>query len=440
MTKQKTKQFLLNLVKNKTLICCLILALTYLVSGYCKWVEICLPVFALFMFAFLNVNQALCVFMFMHCFTLSNLCVESLLCVTIVVFCLVMLVKYIIGVVKKQYKVYGPLLIVILSLMCASSILSLFYPFFGIAANYLTYLPIFYCIFAMRAEFDILKIMRYFTFGLFLSCALSFLCFILPKYQYHCFLGNRYTGFVSNPNYLYMRALLVITFYMFLSLSGQLKFWKFLLVYGASAVIVLATLSKTGAGMLVLFTLVYLIISLAQDFKRRVKFAAIFVLIVLVVVAACWNFIQLVINRFLYNNGNIINSLLTGRDLIWIDYWKASTSNVFNLLFGFGIFSQQVYVKPFHRTVASHNFYLFLLNRFGLVGIIALGIIVFLMVKQVGKKPAKYAWLPLAWWLLEGMCDNTFKCFNIMLLVLACMALFYRPNKNQPPPKTHQTI
>ena len=161
MSKENIKDFF----KNKITICCLILTAIYLLSGYCKWIEIGLPVFASVVFACMPIQFGFCIFAFLHCFTLSNIGYESTFVGTIIVYCLVLLVRYIIGVKKGKYQIYKPLLIAIAVLYGVSTITSFFFPIYVGGFYYYTYLPIFYCVFAMRK--DLCFLVRFHCFALF---------------------------------------------------------------------------------------------------------------------------------------------------------------------------------------------------------------------------------------------------------------------------------
>ena len=72
------------------------------------------------------------------------------------------------------------------------------------------------------------------------------------------------------------------------------------------------------------------------------------------------------------------------------------------------------------------------LYRFGILGCVALGYIVYLFIKGINKKSPKFiAFLPLMWLLLESLCENTFKCYNITYFMFAGMILFQYATSNK---------
>ena len=496
-SENKIKNYLKAFFTNKTIVFCVVFTSVYLVAGFYKWLEIGVPIVALVAFIVLPVQNAFCVFIYSHCFTLSNLGYATMFVVNLVLFCIVMLAKYIIGVKKGRYKVYNSLIIA-LSVFVAFFVLVSFAQILGWEELiYFTYFPLAYFVFAMRKDLNIHQGMAYMLVGLFLSTALAGCLMFMPGYTYQIIQSDgRFNGFSNHTNYLYMRALFVLTYYMFRYLNTDLSHLKFILTYCGCAIVVLATMSKTGIAMLLLFTLIFVILYLRGNFKNRIKIVLIFLLVLLIVGAICYKFVLAVIDRFLSNNGDFWNSLLTGRDDIWLDYLKAITKNPFVFLFGHGLLAEEVFIVAQQTTRASHNLYLFLLYRFGIVGIIALGYIFYLFCKELkndisesksevlelngehnntaGIESAKnnaspstandeglknatatldvainkstirkeeskqkeksslksqiklslISALPLIWFLVESLCDNTFKCYNITFLFFALMILF----------------
>lgn len=421
------KNFFINLKANQTAMVCMFLSIIYLISGYFKWIEILVSVCALVFMAIFPLQKAFCIFMFLHSFTLSNIGYDSCFMVTLIGFCLIMLVKYIIGVKKGEYQLYKKILIFIGCFVTVSVLISVFNPFYRGAWLYFAYFALFYFVFAMRKEFNIIQGMNYMFGGLLTSCSLALITTIFPAYQYDVQAGERFRAFINNTNYLYMRAMFVLTYYMYRYLNKRISGIKFGIIYALLAVITFSTISKTGIAMLMLFSLIFFILFLIQDFKKRIKIAAFLLIIAVCFCVFCNKFILIVWNRFAsaFESKNILGSLLTGRDIIWEKYIKAIFSSPFTALFGHGMLTEQIFIAEIFGPTETHNFYLFLLYRFGIVGTAILGYIVYLFLKELGYgKPKFIAWLPMLFFLLEGMCDNTFKCYNISYLLCAMMILF----------------
>jgi len=428
------KTFFVNLIKNKACLACLLLSLLYFFSGYCKWIEIAVCAVAIvFMFVF-STQQSLCIFLFMHSFTLSNNGYDSWFVATMVGFCVSLLIKYIIGLKHKTYKFHTKIAILIAVLLTFSSIISIGKPLFYNAWIYYTYLPIAYFIFAMRKNFNLHESINYLFGGLVASFCLGVVTIYLPYYKYSVFFGNRFRALINHPNYLYMRALFVLSYYMFHYLKEHLSRIKFVFIYLICAGITLSTLSKTGAVMLIIITGMFILLYLKEDFKRKIKVVGIFTLCALVLFTCCYKLVFNILDRFLadFNSNDIITSVLTGRDEIWLCYLKEIFSSPLTILFGKGLLAERTYITTQYCFKETHNLYLFLLYRFGIVGCALLTYIVYLFIKELcTRKPKLIAYLPLIFVLTESLFDNTFKCYNIMYIVLSVMILFTYTNKNE---------
>lgn len=423
--KQKTKDLFNAVRTNQTILVCILLTFIYMLSGYCKWIEIAVSVCAIVFLAILPLQKAFCIFAYLHCFTLSNIGYDSCFMVTLIGFCIILLVKYCIGLKKGTYKFHKSITYTISLLMLFSIIISIPQKLYSGAWLYLTYFPFFYFMLAMRKEFNIAEAMNYMFGGLVASAMLAIVALVLPAYQYYPFMEGRFIALINHPNYLYMRALFILCYYMYRYLSNNLSHLKFASCYLICAILTLATISKTGIAMLALITIAFVVLYLKDDFKSRIKVVGIFLIVVAVISLISIRFIISVFKRFADVDGNVINSLLTGRGDIWVDYLKACVRNPFVLLFGNGLLTQECFIVAQGRTRASHNLYIFLLYRFGIVGCIVLGYIAYKFIKILNcNKPKFIAYIPLLYLLIESMCDNTFKCYNFTYFAFAFMILF----------------
>ena len=432
-----------NLKTNQTVLVCAFLTLIYLISGYCKWIEIAVSVCALVFMSILPLQKAFCIFMFLHSFTLSNIGYDSCYMVTQIGFCLILLVKYILGVKKGDYKFYKKIALTIGWFIAISVTISLFKPFYRGAWMYFIYFALIYLFFAMRKEFKISQGMNFMFGGLITSCAAAAVSIFFPYFQYQVINGSRFLAFFNCTNYLYMRAMFVLAYYMYRNLNKNMSHFKFAIIYALCAIITLTTLSKTGIAMLALFTLIYLVLFLKQNFKKRIKFVAILLVFVAILCLICHKLILSVWDRFAksFESNDFWGSLLTGRDLIWELYSKAIFKNPFTALFGHGMLHEQIFIASIFGPTETHNFYLFLLYRFGIVGTIFLGYIVYLFIKELGyAKPKLIAWLPLIFILLESFCDNTHRCYNFTYFIFAVMILFMSQKEIEEPIQPHKKM
>ena len=426
--KKSIKDNIQNVLQNKTIIFCTIYTLLYFISGFNKWLEILPIVVAVISFCVLSIKESTCVFAYCHCFTLSSLIYETYFDIIIISFTLILLIKYCIGLKQKKYVFYKNIVIAIASFLIFYMIISFFYSPIGDGFNLVVFAILAYLVLAMRNEFDINKIMEYMLVGLLASCLIACFCIILPYYNHQIFLEGttRFNAFVNHTNHLYMRAVFIVTYYMYRFLTNKLKFAYFGLIYILCSAIILSTQSKTGLGMLALFTIIFFILYLKDDFKHRIKIFLILLLILVVLALIGYKFIIAIIDRFtIEGSSSIINSILTGRDDIWLDYIKAIFSNAYTFLFGRGLITENVYIVAQQMPRTSHNLYLYLLYKFGLIGCIALGFIIYLFIKEIKNgRPLFSACLPLIWFLLESMCDNTFTPYNLTYLIFSIMIMY----------------
>ncbi len=431
--KENVKSFF----KTPAVYICLLLTAIYILSGFNKWFEVAIPIVAFFCFVFLPLKQGLCVFVYLQCYGLSNISYCSHLVATLACYTAALLIKYVYGLYQKKYPIYKSLIIAILCFTICSSIISFFnLPIFQNAVTYLCYLPLFYFIFAMRKDFDINLVMKYLFAGLVCSCLIAFIFDFIPAFEYYPYWpGHRFTAFTSCPNYLYMRGLVLLTYFMVLSISNKLNFYKFIVYYIICSVIILSTISKTALVLLALFTFVYIILYAIKDSKKHLKNLLIFALILLVVVAISHRFIFNILNRITSSNfgTNEISKLTTGRVDIWKEYLTQWLASPFSFLFGKGMFSAKLFIPALDIKYDTHSFFVMLIYRFGIVGILALIYIAYLFIRNLNKtKPNPVAYLPLVWFIIESLTDNTFQPNNIFMLILVCMILFSFSQEKSP--------
>lgn len=438
---------LTNLLNDKVVTICFVLSLLYFISGYFNILEIAVAISVSVCFVVLPINASFCIFLFMHNFTISNIANNVGFTIIFISFVVITLIKYIIGAINGKYNVY-PKIIAILSLILILSLsFSIAKPLYGGAFIYILYFPLAYLCLALKDEFNIKQGVNFMLFGLILSCCLSLIGNLLPQYSYAMGV-ERFQAFSFHTNYLYMRALFIIAYYMYMVLTYQTSFKNFSFIYIFCAFVTLSTLSKTGMFLLVLFSLIFIIVYLKQDFKSRYKILIWILIGMLVFIAICNQWIIELLDRFIdaFKSGNFWNSLLTDRDSIWKDYLANTFNSPVNALFGNGLLTEQPFIINQQTRRASHNLYIFLLYRFGIVGCCLIACAVYLIIKQLinesinsptqntilTHKPSLLSSLPLIWYLLESFCDNTFYSFNIMYLVLAILIMFsLKPYNNK---------
>lgn len=426
-----TKDYTRDFLKSKTTLIALLCLIVYLISGYCEYLQFLIVGIALVYFLIAPAQDGLCLLVFLMSFSHSSKWFCLQINYTPVVFVSALGIKYFVGVKNDKYKFDKKLWCAICGFMLFSTITT----FVGLnslkdvgfqAWAYIFYLPGLYFVGFMKKEFNVPKIMSYLLVGLLLSCIISPICFVLPHYSYTCLASERFSAFIFHPNYVYIMSLILLTYFMYLFLVDRIKMLTFLSLYAILTIIILLTFSKTGFFMLILFSFVFLILFIKKDKKRGLQLTLVLCALALIIGVVAHKVIFEIIHRLFMYDDDVLNSITTGRIDIWKEYLSSWSESVFSILFGQGLFAKQVFIPVQNRTRASHNLYVFLLWRFGIVGCVVLGVIVYKIYKiYCDKHPKISAWLPLMFFMLDGMCENTFKVHNyayyiVCMLILSC--------------------
>jgi len=413
------------LTTSKLFISCCFFCFLFLAGSYSVQVEKILFFYSCVCFLFLPVDESFYFFLFTRSFICSNIDICQS---TFNAFVFIFIVKYIFGLIYKDYKINKNFLIILICFLLYSCIITMFY---RQSNNYevIFYFPLFYLLFVLKDKINFRKALDFLLIGVLTSVALSPLCLILPSFSYNCFLNSRYHAFHGNPNRLYMKTIFLLVSYSVLFLRKELAGFKFISIYVILSALTILTLSKTGILMLILFSFIITIIYLKQDFKNHIEYVLYAILGLLVISLIFQNQIFTIIQRFTSSNNNSLNSLFTGRLDIWIDYCKQIFKNPITLLFGRGIFAKYAYIFEQDLARAPHNLYLYLIYFYGVVGIVFIWMMIReIFVNRQGFKFSFLNFLPLLYLLLEGLFDNIHTSFNIPMFAIAFAFLFLKNN------------
>lgn len=432
MTEQEIKNFF----KSEFFIFGLFYAITFLLSSYYKYIEFLLIPILLVAFIMLDVEQSLYFFLFTQPFYVSELLRRPAIIAEAIYFT-ILFVKVIIGIKQKKYTLNKKLGILILAFTAYSIFISLFHRMAVYSIVYIFFLPIFYMIFITRKEYNLKTLTRVIFYALVLSCVLSLLT--LFKTYFICFNNIfRFRGFYGSPNTLYMTALLGLSCAMYLFFKNQIDIYEYLALYFSLSILTLITQSKSGIVIWAILTIISAVLYVKQDVKKHI-WLVLSALVLLVLTLLIFKDLTLaILERFTnISSTNFFSQLTTGRDEIWLAYIKAIFSNPANALFGHGMLSKYVYVPAQERERAQHNLYIFLLYKFGIIGLIFLGFIIAEFIKASHKtKPAFINYIPLIYFLIVALVDNTFMYPQFYFIV--AMALF-DTNEKQPKTETSST-
>ena len=138
-------------------------------------------------------------------------------------------------------------------------------------------------------------------------------------------------------------------------------------------------------------------------------------------------FVDIFERFFVYNYDTLLGMITTGRSGIWQQYAYSILESPLKLLFGFGLFSKEVVL------IGPHNFYIFLLYRFGLLGILMLAYLVysyFISIKTNPRFSIRYCLILLTFLVIglqESCMDERFLFF-----VIGIALTFLKDRKPEP--------
>lgn len=196
---------------------------------------------------------------------------------------------------------------------------------------------------------------------------------------------KRLAMFSYHPNHLASFCMfeLAYAFSVLINVSGGGKWQKLqcLSMIAVSTVIGFLTLSKA---FFIIFVseLIFVLITLAVHYKKKSLPYLIAAGVVLATVAAIfYRQIGEILERLLPNHGsNTLNDITTGRVDIWKKFIDELSSNRAKFVFGVGLFTTDAV------DIGPHSFYLALIYRFGLVGIVGLGAVIMSYFRVIDTK------------------------------------------------------
>ena len=426
MTRDKIKNFF----KSKVFIMGAIYTLVFFLAGFWRYLEFLIIPTAIIAFCILPVDQGFYLYLYTQAFYKAPMFMRPGI-VTEVIFMVILLIKYLIGWRKHKYQLYKRLGMMIALFTVFSLIVSGFNKMVLYSIGYVFYLPVFYLVFATRKEYDLKKITRVLAAAVIISSVVSLGLWSVGT----CYLNEggiiRFKAFYGSPNTLYINALFALSCYMFMFFKRKIEFKEYIVIYFALASISLTSFSKANIVLLAMLTFISVVVYLFQDFKKHSLQVLVAILIATIVLVVFKDFTIAIITRFLrIDTDNFLNSLLTGRMDIWSAYIKDIFEDPIDFLFGHGMLSKYTYVPEQGWDRAQHNLYIFLLYKFGLIGIFFLGVIAWQFIVDSGKTSPKFVnFIPLIYFLVGGMVDNSF--FYPQFYVIVAMALFATKNKSE---------
>lgn len=391
------------------------------------WISVAV-ILGLFMFS-CSVDEIFACIAFMTPFSGLN----SLYVVTIIMAMVIVLIKYIIDIVKKKKTIFWFPLLTTLIIVAFSTIKSFFGDDKHIETGMLLIFVFALCYFVFVYRKDI-KVAKYFNallLGLLLSAGISLVLSRFEEFKFYIFAYEGYymrlkmTTF--HMNNLALLCIFEFAYSVHSILNKSRKIWIDLVAVVFTTILGVLTLSKVFLIMIAFFVFYFTIALVVKLKTKAIKYLLVLMGLVVVLCIAGKSYIADIFDRmFLYNKGGSIwNEILNGRVDIWKNYLKDFKSCWHNVWFGVGLFKQNFGFDP-------HNTYLFVLHRFGIVGICA---ILVLMISYVmsAKPKLKFDFcklLLLFTWLMIGLEEVVLSDQFAIYLIFAVMLLFENREKD----------
>lgn len=391
--------------QNKMLLTLIISGVLLFLSSFWHPFIYAMLLFVFVSLAFFNPQEILCV-------TTYYLLFSGFLFVFIgvTVYAIILLIiKYIIDVCKKKEKIY------VLPLSITGGIVVVFSLIFYKVNDYsalqgLLIIAIFlfaYLMFVYRKKINIEQIFDYLIYGIIVSSLLGAVLYVLPHTSMFSFKdwgygltackeriihkdGNydRLINLSFHENHLYVFCIMAICYIVYKFLNREKKSTREIVLYLAGFVFATAngilTMSK---GFLLLFILVMLfaIIAAVVIYKKKsLKFVLPLLAVGIVCIVIFREKLWSIFSRFFLNDnsysGNMLEKLTTGRWGIWKQFLAETFSTPFKAIFGVGLFTIDVV------DIGPHNLYIAILYRFGIIGIVALAVLIWAYIRSLDSK------------------------------------------------------
>ena len=310
------------------------------------------------------------------------------------------LIRYIIDVVKKRKKIFKwPLLV--------TALIIFIYSFVGKIKNYAGFeagmmiiyvFALAYFVFVYHKEINIAKCFNFALLGFVIAAGISGLI-ILFDVEYEIFIYDgkydRLKLLSYHMNNISIHCVFQVVYSIYSLLNKKRRIWIDICAIIFSLILGVLTLSKAFL-LMIAFVVIYAVICMIVKFKKRAIipfFVTCGICVFLIVVG--WSYISSIIDRFFitYSDASLFSMITSGRMEIWNTYRAHIKSSLKNTFIGVGLFANDLYNQ------LPHSIPLFLLYRFGVVGIVLIGVLV-------------------ASYIFESKSKLKFTLFNCLLLIV----------------------
>lgn len=320
------------------------------------------------------------------------------------------IIKYIMGLVKKHEKFY-PVPFILTCVICLfGSIhfeeidgMGIYQGFSLIVALFVIYL-----LFTYRDRFKVGKCADFIICGILASACISLLTMLFDGSFVKFFGGTgdikRLRLLTSNENSLSIYCSLSLSIFVSNLINSKGNIYKNIVFAVVAIAFGLSTLSKCFL-IVCVFIILYLFVMLIAKYKLKSLNFIIPILVVLGIISlAMFSKISTIFERIFEHAGKhlTLNELTTGRSALWTMYLNEITSSISNMLIGVGFFNVRVIRR------GPHNLFIHLFYRMGLIGLLMLGILTYYYYKSSDKnsKLTIKNCLPLLVFLMISMVES----------------------------------
>ncbi len=322
----------------------------------------------------------------------------------------VILVRYIIGLIKKKESFYAKPFIITCLICILASIRFTDIDKSGVyqGASLAVALFFIYLLFVYRDRFKVYKCADFLVSGILVSAGISLLTILFKTHisKFVDVFGNlhRLKLLTGNENSLAIYCSFALAIYISNIVNGKCNIFKNILLALVALGFGLSTKSKCFL-IVCVFILLYLFFMLIMNYKKKsIMFILPAIAIITIMYFAFRSTIGATIDRLLMEvDGKLsLNTLTSNRAYLWTLYLNKITSSIPNMLFGVGLFGERL-VK-----IGPHNLYIHILYRLGFVGVILLGVLAYFYYKASDKKlkPTLKNSLLLVVFLMIGMVES----------------------------------
>jgi hypothetical protein len=357
---------------------------------------------------------------------LKSLYLSTLL---VLIFCVVMGVKYIIDLRNKSKNINLKtitifILLYILFLVPLRNINSQAFSSFLVISS--LFLAI-YLICQYKELFDLKTILDIWVLGIVLSVIVYFFKGILPYLNdYIVVFEKRFFALQRDPNYFGFELMTLLTGYTMLFFKKQIKY-EALIPFAILSLLGIFTLSKSfliAYSLYLLVLSIYLLKYLLSKADNKKKKTFIISLSVLSVLALC-GIAVVVLPKLFSGRANVIdtksggvlgfiNALTTGRFEIWFDYAKIYFTSFWTFMFGYGALNG-------YPLDAIHNTPLQVLFFGGIISFCIIGYLIIRFIKSHKCPPIFYILLGI---LLIHCCSVdllfSYRTYLILTIIVLC--------------------